>query len=443
MQGRPDRSDSGNRMSERNAEPRETDDPAAPGSASELPLLVAEDEPVARALLVAHLKKAGYAVLEAENGRRALELARAADPVLVLSDWRMPEMDGTDLCREIRQDPELCHLYFVMFTSRSDTDALVEALDAGADDYIPKPWEPREMLARVRAGLRVATLQRELAERTEEVRQINQVMTREIEVLDTMQKAMLPQSIPKNPSLEFASWYFASTTSGGGDYYDVLELDDEHQGFVIADVSGHGAPAMVAMALLRQNVHQVAPRFHQPGALLEELNRLLYDHLPTDQFATMFYAIINTKTLVCQYASAGHNPPLWFRRAAGETIRLPHCEGFPLKLVKRDVVYPSHLIQLQPGDKVVFYTDGIPECFNPMNQDYGMERFETLVHLHAATSTPMELEAAVVHDVMRFNDGQIPGDDLTLAILGVKDCARSDSGNGGPAGASALSGRRA
>lgn len=425
-------------MDERNTDPREAADSAASGLAERPLLLVAEDEPVARALLVAHLRKAGYTVIEAENGRRALELARAADPALVLCDWRMPEMDGTDVCREIRQDPELRHLYFVMLTSLSDTDALVEALDAGADDYIPKPWDPREMLARVRAGLRVATLQRELAQRTDEIRQVNQVLTREIEVLDTMQKAMLPQSIPLHPSLEFSSWYFASATSGGGDYYDVLELDADHQGFVIADVSGHGAPAMVAMALLRQNVHQVAPRFRQPGALLEELNRLLYDHLPTNQFATMLYAIINTKSLVCQYASAGHNPPLWYRRAANETIRLPQCEGFPLKLVKRDVVYPSHLIQLQPGDKVVFYTDGIPECFNPMNQDYGMERLEMLVHLHAATSTPMELEAVLVHDVMCFNDGQIPGDDLTLAILGVKDPARADSGSGGAAASAAV-----
>jgi sigma-B regulation protein RsbU (phosphoserine phosphatase) len=156
-------------MDEQNTDLRETADAAASGSPEALPLLVADDEPVARALLVAHLRKAGYRVIEAENGRRALELARSADPALVLCDWRMPEMDGTDVCREIRQDPALRHLYFVMLTSLSDTDALVEALDAGADDYIQKPWDPRAMLARVRAGLRVATLQRELAQRTDDL----------------------------------------------------------------------------------------------------------------------------------------------------------------------------------------------------------------------------------------------------------------------------------
>jgi len=384
--------------------------------------VIAEDEVVSRTLLRRQLEKEGYRVFEAPNGLEALKLVEKHKPDLLLSDWMMPEMDGVELCRQVKENPETSNTYILILTSREDKDDLVRALDAGADDYLRKPWDVNELLARIRAGLRVVKLQRSLALRNEDLGLMTYRLNQEIATVANIQKVLLPQEIPHTSALDVMAWYLPSSECGG-DYYDVLQLTPDHQGFLVADVSGHGAPAMVTMALLRQYVHLVARDYDDPGALLEAVNRHLFDHLPTDQFVTMFYAIIQTSSLECQYASAGHNPPLWFQNRRQETVRLPGCRGFPLKLVTRQAQYVSQKIRLEPGDRLVLYTDGIPECFNPQKQDYGMERFQNVVNLHAGKCTPNQLETLVVTDVMRFSDDQLPEDDLTLMIIGVNEPA--------------------
>jgi sigma-B regulation protein RsbU (phosphoserine phosphatase) len=384
--------------------------------------VIAEDEVVSRTLLRRQLEKAGYRVFEAPNGLEALKLVEKHKPDLLLSDWMMPEMDGVELCRQVKENPETSNTYILILTSREDKDDLVRALDAGADDYLRKPWDVNELLARIRAGLRVVKLQRSLALRNEDLGLMTYRLNQEIATVANIQKVLLPQEIPHTSALDVMAWYLPSSECGG-DYYDVLQLTPEHQGFLVADVSGHGAPAMVTMALLRQYVHLVARDYDDPGALLEAINRHLFDHLPTDQFVTMFYAIIQTSSLECHYASAGHNPPLWFQNRKQETMRLQGCRGFPLKLVTREAQYVSQKIRLEAGDRLVLYTDGIPECFNPQKQDYGMERFLNVVNLNAGKCTPNQLETLVVTDVMRFSDDQLPEDDLTLMIIGVNEPA--------------------
>ena len=391
-------------------------------ASNSLPVLVIDDDRFSREICRASLVKAGYEVLTAEDGKQAFEIIREQRPQVVISDWMMPEMDGVTLCRKVKADPALEELYFIILTARDETDDLVDAFDAGADDYLPKPWNPRELLARVRAGLRTAELQSALTQRGAELSDLNNRLRGDLTVVSNMQKAMLPQTHPESDAFEFTAFYFPSAEGSfcGGDYYDFLQLDDRHLGFVIADVSGHGAPAMVTMALIRQNIHIIARNYAAPHLLLEELNRLLWDHLPTDQFATMFYAIIDNQTLEMHYASAGHNPPVLYQTDKNETAQLPHCESFPLKLVTRDVNYFSHSVQLRTGDRMVFYTDGIPECFNAANDTYGMERFEETIQKNAGEMTPGQLQNALIMDLMQFADGREADDDVTLAILGVR-----------------------
>lgn len=382
--------------------------------------VVVDDDHFSRELCKRNLLKAGYNVIDAEDGETGLEAIRKHRPPLVISDWVMPGIDGVELCRQVKDDPDLADTHFIILTAKDETEDLVDALDAGADDFLPKPWNPRELLARARAGLRTAELQRALSARNRELRDLNERFNCDLAVVSNMQKAMLPVEIPQTEIFDFSPYYLP-TASGmcGGDYYDLVQLDDRHLGFVIADVSGHGAPAMVTMALIRQNIHIIAPRFNAPHLLLEELNRLLWDHLPTDQFATMLYGIIDVETREMHYASAGHNPPLLYRAEHRDVVGLPHCESFPLKLVTRDVNYFSHTLALRSGDRLVFYTDGIPECFNSKQETYGMERFQKVVEEHA-TESARQIEDAIVMDVMQFADGHDSEDDLTLAILAVR-----------------------
>jgi DNA-binding response OmpR family regulator len=126
-------------------------------------LLVVEDDLIVRALLAKRLRAAGHAVETAQDGRAGFETARNITPDLILTDWMMPEMDGPALLGALRADPILRRSYVIMLTSKDDHSDRVAGLDVGADDYLVKPWADEELLARVRAGLRVQSLQRELA----------------------------------------------------------------------------------------------------------------------------------------------------------------------------------------------------------------------------------------------------------------------------------------
>ena len=405
------------------SDPRETADWTSYSElsgTSEKTVVLAGTDNFSRRILAQRLRFSGYGVLEAPNGRLALDMVREHHPDLLVADWDLSVMSGEDLCRRIKSDPETSNTFVILLVDkllkRRGSSA---SQDPGADEYVVVPCEPREVTERVRSLLRFAETSKLLAQRNEDYRNLATRLNQELTVVAGIQRALLPQKPPSFPRMDFSCFYLPSSECGG-DYYDLHQLDDRHLGFVIADVSGHGAPAMVAMALIRQSFHIIADRFLEPHLLLEELNRMLYEHLPTDQYATMFYIIIDTETFECSYASAGHNPPIWFKAASNETTRLENCEGYPLKLVIREATYSSHTIQLSPGDRLVFYTDGIPECFNPEHEMYGMERFEESIRANAQGRTPRQLETTVVTDVMCFADNHPQEDDLTLTVLGIR-----------------------
>lgn len=388
-------------------------------------VLLVRTDSVLRREWADQLEQEGLTVLEAADGKEAWELIKKKEPQAVLCDRLLPAMEGLELCRRIKEKPETGHIYVVVIMN-AETSRDRQALDeVDADGNLPLDCPGREMTQLVRTGLRIAHLEKGFALRNQELQQLTERLNKELETVSNIQKALLPQSIPRTPAFDFTAFYLPSTECSG-DYYDLIQLDEKRQGFVIADVSGHGAPAMVTMALLRQNFHLISGKHEEPHTLLEEMNRLLFDHLPTDQYVTMHYCIFNTETLGCRYASAGHNPPLHFKRATGKCAMLEKCESFPLKLVMREATYQTNSLQLEKGDKLVFYTDGIPECFNHNKENYEMERFQDIVDREAPRKRVSELEMTILTDVMTFADGRPFDDDLTLAIVGVYEQAEAE-----------------
>lgn len=143
-------------------------------------IVIAEDDASARALLARRLEQAGYHVIACENGRRALAEIQRIGSCLVVTDWMMPEMDGLELVRAARRlsGPEgICFVYIILLTAHAAKDQIVAGLDAGADDYLTKPYHTQELLARLRGGARIIGLQRELIARQYELHKVNAEMT--------------------------------------------------------------------------------------------------------------------------------------------------------------------------------------------------------------------------------------------------------------------------
>lgn len=379
-----------------------------------LRILVVDDDPFTLQIIQKRLARENYPVAIATNGVEAIAQVEKCFPDLVLSDWMMPEMDGAELCSLLKQKYG-SRIYFIMLTARDKNEDKVGVLDLGADEYLVKPIDGQELMARLRAVERVMRLQSQLRTSNEELTAANGRINKELQAISHIQRSLLPQSLPDVPGYKFAAHYQPSTECSG-DFYDVVQLPDGRLGITIGDVSGHGAPAMVAMALVRMLFHLEAPYTSDPATLLSTINNLMCEHLPTGQFVTMFYGLLEPETGVLHYSSAGHNRPLCVGARDSSDFFLEGCEGFPIKLIGPDLAYHSHRITLAPGQSLLLYTDGLTEAFNPDG-----EQFEE-IGLRAAAVESINLPPdRKIHHIMgklnEFRRERECDDDLSVLVV--------------------------
>jgi serine phosphatase RsbU (regulator of sigma subunit) len=254
---------------------------------------------------------------------------------------------------------------------------------------------------------------RELAEKNSALEKAQAQLKAELEVARSLQLAILPAAFPARPGCQGAARMIPATTMGG-DFYDYIELPGGEVGLVIADVSGHGVPAAFFMAVARTNLRELATRHADPGDCLAQTNDSLCAQNPLDLFVTVFYCILDPKTGVLRYANGGHNPP-YVRRVAGPVESLDGAGGLVLGAMP-GVQYPTHTVQLLRGDRLVLYTDGVTEAFNPANELYGAHRLVDEVHVHGG-GTPAALVERICQSVTTFAGPAPQSDDITLTVL--------------------------
>lgn len=371
-------------------------------------ILLVDDNPVNLQVLLATLDGRGYRLLVARDGQTAIEIARRARPDLVLLDVLMPGMGGFDVCRALKRDDTLHRSPVIFLSALGEVTDKVAGLSLGAVDYITKPIQPEEVLARVDVHLTRHLLERELRRAHE---RLNRELTRAAE----MQRLILPRRLPQTPYLQFAAHYQTSRYAGG-DYYDVVPLGEDRLGVVTLDVSGHGAPAAIVMAMMRTLVHTYRGPSDAPGAML----RHLHDHFhflgETSVYATAAYAIVDARGGWIRLASAGHPLPLRFRPGAG--VAPLSCQAVTPLLLRSvgDVPHTEHA--LEPGDRILFYTDGVTDREAPSGACYDATELARAL-AHAGTAPVESAVASIVTDMEVFAAGAEPPDDNTLLLMGV------------------------
>ena len=293
-------------------------------------ILVADDERVTRHMLKSFLTEWGMDVTTASDGREAWDIFRAGDFQLVLSDWNMPRMDGLELVQKIRNDPGTQYSYLILLTSRSEKADLINGLDAGADDFLSKPFDRNELRARLRAGERIIGLQRELEEKNQRLALANHRMQKDLGAAARLQQSLLPDSMPDSGPARFA-WSFRPCEKLAGDNLNVFPLDEDHIGFYVADVSGHGvaaallsvtisqllSPQRSAHGLLVQPDKEDASRTQvsSPLDVIEELNRRFPMEEFDGNFFSIVYGVLDKRSCEFRYVSAG---PSAFHPAASQ-----------------------------------------------------------------------------------------------------------------------------
>lgn len=231
-----------------------------------------------------------------------------------------------------------------------------------------------------------------------------------------LQRSLLPPKLPDIPSLDIAVSY-ETARRAGGDYYDLLDLGDGRWGVLIADVSGHGTPAAVVMAMLRTMLHAQCYQCATPSELLATANRQLFNHSDRydGTFVTAFYGIFDPRDRSLRYTCAGHNPPLWVDRNIN-VRELDEAQALPLAVLP-DQSFPESTIALHQGDTLILYTDGITEAFNAAGEAYGRERLLSCVREDVPNA--QHIIDCVVNKLIAFTGNETHEDDQTLLALRV------------------------
>jgi phosphoserine phosphatase RsbU/P len=370
-------------------------------------ILVVDDSATNLQVLVRTLHGSGHRILAAKDGATALDIARRAKPDLMLLDVMMPAMDGFDVCRMIKAQPETRDTAVIFLSARGDVSDKVSGLELGAADYITKPIQAEEVLARVATHLSRQHLERAL-------RQSRDRLDRELASAAQMQRLILPTSMPVHPSLGFAA-YYQTSRHAGGDYYDVLPLGSDRFGIMVADVSGHGAPAAIVMAMIRAVLHTYPGEPDDPPAVLHHINRHFRFLWETPMYATAVYGVLDAQRGTLRVSSAGHPPPLLVR-GAHEVAPLPFDTVMCVLWDELgDVPCAEHT--LRAGDRLVFYTDGITERQARDGTMYDPERLIAAL-ARAGTLAPTAIVEQLIAELEVFAKGQEPDDDQTLVVVG-------------------------
>lgn len=389
-------------------------------------VLIAEDENVSRRMLQKTLEKWGYEVVSTANGVEAFGAFQQNDFSMVITDWMMPEMDGVQLVEKIRNADNRDYVYIIMLTANSKKEDLVVGMNAGADDFVAKPFDKGELHVRLRAGERVINLEKNLFVRNQELERINQRMKLDLTAAAEIQKSLLPSRPPQVPGISIG-WEFRPCDELAGDILNVFQLDEHHLAFYVLDVSGHGVPAALlavslsrmlspeidSASLLKTRGADYQPRITPPAEVTTQLNRRFQMSPENGQFFTMLYGIIDLRTKELRYSSAGHpGIILTSRNGEGRILKVP---SLPIGFLDENI-YEEHTVQLQSGDRIFMYSDGLPEAEDPADNLFGMDRMVKYLKDYNAMNIKESISMLLV-EVNMWANGPLK-DDVTL--LGIE-----------------------
>jgi len=250
---------------------------------------------------------------------------------------------------------------------------------------------------------------------------------RDMRAAQQIQASLLPQSLPQFENVQLAA-YNLPAFDIGGDYYDFIEIDEDHLGIAIADVAGKGIGGAMMMAVCQGVLRTRAPQEKSPARMLSELNRVLSANLAEDMFITMLYMVLNTQTRELTFARAGHERPLLCRpllcRNCDGTRRAEPLDapGVAIGLADSDIfdaAIADISVHLEPGDGIIVYTDGITEALNDTGDEWGLDNLLKLIQTESPES-PAALMKAVKTSLARYVGAQQQYDDMTLLALKVR-----------------------
>lgn len=374
-------------------------------------ILVVDDHRTNRLKLSLGLKQQGHTVDIAENGLQALDMLQAQSFDLVLLDIMMPEMDGYQVLEYMKADPHLRNIPVIVISALEEMDSIVKGIELGAEDYLPKTFDPILLKARIGACLEKKRLR-------DNEQLYLKGLERELEIGRNIQASFLPDKIPQLPGWEIAA-SFQAAREVAGDFYDAFPvLPDKKVGLLIGDVCGKGVGAALFMTLFCSLVRAVSnlgfyvnTLEEQPQAAMDSAaqlrnvvtltnNYIAQTHRRAKMFSTLFFGQLDPDTGQLLYINGGHEPPLVINAQGIKTTLAPTG---PVVGVFFGVDFKVQEVYLEPGDTLMAFTDGVTDARDPAGEMFSQDRLFALLEQPASSAANLldrihaQVQAHIAH----------------------------------------------
>jgi sigma-B regulation protein RsbU (phosphoserine phosphatase) len=377
------------------------------------PILVVDDDELNRDMLTQRLERQGYSVLRAADGVRALEILERQPIDLVLLDVLMPHMDGYQVLERMKANPALQDVPVLMISGLSEIESVVRCIEMGAADYLPKPFNPVLLQARIGACLEKKQLRDQERHTFEALKKSQEALAAELAQAAEYVRSLL--SPPSRTADLTVDWRFVPSMQLGGDALGHHWLDDEHLAIYLFDVCGHGVGAAllsVAVIDFLRSARLGDAAMLDPGLVLGALNDGFPMELHDDRYFTIWYGVYNRRTRKLRHSSGGHPAALLLNR---ELEAVPVTEVWHPGLiigVAPDVTYGSSEIDVPPGARLYVFSDGLYEVASP---DGAMLTHEEFVRRVAAPDRPGQSTLdRLVREMRMYQNAESFEDDVSV-----------------------------
>jgi sigma-B regulation protein RsbU (phosphoserine phosphatase) len=420
-------------------------------------VLIIDDDHFALKLIKHILENAEFDVFTAETPEEGYGILKDEVIDLVLLDLILKNdkisddsepLSGYDVIRELKRSDATREIPIIFLTSVSNIESKVKAFQAGASDYVTKPYSSSELIARINTHINLKRIKEENEQYTtrleeivkEKTKQIedyaknleamveekvgiikiqNEAMKRDLESARRMQIGLLPKKFPTLRNLNIDVMYHPCDKIGG-DFYDIFNLDEAHVGFYIADVSGHGVSASMVTFFVKELIDSIKKiifqngnyEFSSPETIMEKVNLKILEEDFSGLYVTLFYAILNIKTGEMAYSNAGHIAYPVIYRSSEKEVSILKTKSMALGWFDY-ADYERETVVLNAGDKLFLYTDGITDSKNLNGDIYGVDKFSAVVKEHGYKKLSV-LSFRILKELRMFQRKKELEDDITL-----------------------------
>ncbi|MBM3739194.1 MAG: response regulator [Acidobacteria bacterium] len=373
---------------------------------SDYRILVVDDAPANIQTLSATLKERGYKISVAIHGKQALELMEKLPMDAVLLDVVMPELDGFGVLKSMKENAATQHIPVIMISAQDEMENVIRCIEMGAEDYLPKPFNPTLLHARIGACLEKKTLRDSEQEHLRTIEKTQRRLKKELVAATRYVRSILPA--PTSSPLQI-EWIYQPSTELGGDAFGYHWVDSDHFAVYLLDVSGHGVgAALLSVSAINVIRSGALPNtdFRDPGAVLAALNTAFPMEKQNNLYFTIWYGVYHAPSRTLRYASGAHPPALLLERSSSQSHQL-RTQGTIIGLME-GMEYDTESRTVAVGDHLVVLCDGCFEIEDDQGHFMDFETFEEFMRQNG--SAPDGLEQLQTWVRARHGDGPLDDD---------------------------------